>query len=65
MSNFQKRHYEQIARVIAEQLDHEGFDHESDKLIFKNVLVEDLSRLFARDNPLFNAEKFRRACGET
>lgn len=72
MANFSKRHYEQIAGIIAALRENDnGPKPESTfgqgmREGAKNrmeVMQGALVRIFARDNPRFDAERFNKACG--
>lgn len=55
---FTKEHYNIIAKIIADT--HTWTDGE-DEVIYD--IVERLIEEFANDNPRFDAQKFRNACG--
>ena len=48
---YQKRHYEDFARLIKEA---EGYEKDR----FVGMIID----LFRRDNPLFDVERFKKAC---
>ena len=51
-----KKNYEQIADAIVDNVRHEGY---SDYRICYSRFVNDLCRIFERDNKLFNETIFR------
>ncbi len=57
---FQKRHYVAIAEILygSTIVDHEPIDN---KKVDLDSLVRHLTVYFRNDNPLFDAEKFRKA----
>lgn len=59
MPAFQRRHYETLASVIATMHDESPDVFETSTI---NTFTEALIRKFTRDNPRFNAERFRVAC---
>jgi len=54
---FTKQHYEAIANLISNL---NPITEGEDDLI--DVMVEEFVKLFSKDNPNFNAHKFRDAC---
>ena len=68
MPKFQQRHYEDIAKVIADN--YQCIPNSSYSLL-EQIQVEhtfirltnDLVWLFSNDNPHFKPDKFRKACG--
>lgn len=59
-----KKDYIAIAKIIKENSDyHDPDDGESNtKCITVKTLTNELSKLFAADNPHFNKDKFIKAC---
>uniref|UniRef100_A0A6M3KIX1 Uncharacterized protein n=1 Tax=viral metagenome TaxID=1070528 RepID=A0A6M3KIX1_9ZZZZ len=55
---FSKQHYKAIARIIAEENNPRLLDEGA-----RIYLCDELSILFQEDNPLFDKEKFSKACG--
>jgi len=53
MPDFQRRHYKQVAEIL------KTIDVQS----VKERAVRAFSNLFAYDNPNFDEERFRKACG--
>ena len=76
---FTKKHYKAIAKIVDRQtqlqndlssempVSSEEMDHRRLTIwlltLFKERLVEALSDVFADDNPNFNRDKFKDACG--
>jgi len=66
MSKFQRRHYEEIAKVIAKMVDYcEGStgaakQFNSAKTI--GALIGQMETMLHRDNPSFNTDAFDKAC---
>ena len=64
-TKFQQRHYEAIAQAIQDEkasyshMVPESRDHYVNTLL---SFEESLASLFARDNPLFDRDRFLRAC---
>jgi hypothetical protein len=63
---FQKRHYEAIAEIIREA-DSSAFDVElsAERRVKNETIAElrrDFGRMFIRDNPNFDLDRFNRAC---
>ena len=59
MSLFSKKHYSLIARAI-----YESRESDDSNIIHAYWLVRMLSFAFKQDNPRFDADTFRVACGE-
>ena len=55
MVKFQKRHYEDIAKVIKYS--------KSFNLVYKKELVNSFCDMFIEDNKLFSRTRFIKACG--
>ena len=55
-----RKHYVSIAKIINENTC-EVKDNKS-VMIDKEYLIDDLCKVFARDNNLFDSTRFRRAC---
>lgn len=55
---FSRRHYHEIAGVIAAHTSKSG------NVVHKRRLVEELSALFKVDNPKFDQDKFSEACNK-
>lgn len=55
---FSRRHYREIAGVIAAHTSKSG------DVVHKRRLVAELSAFFKADNPRFNQEKFTEACNK-
>jgi len=53
-----KKHYIEIAEIIERRTGITESSHDIIKLIIK-----DLCNYFIQDNPLFDSEKFKKACG--
>lgn len=63
MANFSKRHYEQVAAVI--QYRRHLYEDCISAPRARDAVKEiqgDLCKLFAQDNPRFDAERFNKAC---
>lgn len=58
---FQRRHYEAIADVLASA--RSGFDEGGACQFGVECVADELARMFAADNPSFDNERFRNACG--
>jgi len=64
MSMFSRRHYKQIASVMATfKEQHPGSDYFYVSIYHKEI-VDKLAQLFSSDNPNFDVNKFREACKE-
>jgi len=61
MSAFSRRHYETIAGVIRESLTEQT--HALFTACEASTMVDSYVRVFKHDNPNFNPETFRKACG--
>ena len=60
---FSKQHYKAIASIIKESTMYTD-DRESNFTVIPKVrLVTELCHVFQEDNPLFDKEKFSKACG--
>jgi hypothetical protein len=60
MAMFNKRHYEAIATVMQESYSDDSGDGGGAD-VWSGIVVS-LADMFARDNGLFNRERFERAC---
>lgn len=64
-SKYQKRHYEDVARImsgatyIMDQCDRPDCGCK----VETPAIIKDFATLFAADNPLFNRDRFLKACG--
>jgi hypothetical protein len=56
--SFTRKHYEECARIIK----HAREDVEHDPRLIVECMQADFSRMFASDNPRFDAERFAKAC---
>ena len=54
-----RKHYISIAKIINDNTTQDTY---GDEHIHKDDLIDDLCKVFARDNNLFNSALFRRAC---
>ena len=66
MAKFSKGHYEAIARVMREYAPANfSFRNEYTKAREKRTedIIHDLIRVFKKDNPLFDEDRFLIACG--
>ncbi len=62
-TKFQQRHYEAIAEVLQESLSWAITDGPSPQMQLGVHMVRNrLTELFEADNPLFDSERFERAC---
>lgn len=62
---FTRQHYKAIAEIIRFEytaFDGTGEDDYEGKLTIRNI-TNNLADYFADDNPLFNRQKFLKACG--
>ncbi len=57
-TRYQKRHYEDVARLLRERS-----EHIFDEPLVRQVIEIDFADLFAADNPDFDRERFLAACG--
>ena len=68
-SKYQKRHYEDVARVLTvayERVNYtEGLVMEKMPRVREHIqfIADDFAALFGADNPLFDRERFFKACG--
>jgi hypothetical protein len=60
-AQFQRRHYEAIAEVLGDVRDH--FDEGGACQFGVEAAADALAALFSEDNPRFDNERFRLACG--
>ena len=60
-TKFSKTHYEAIAEVLRVRKPKEGSWQLS--VAHFPTVVQEFEDMFVRDNPRFDVEKFRRACG--
>ncbi len=60
MSKFQKRHYEAIAKVLAECKEQASLDETPEVIV--DWIVEEFRAIFVADNSNFNSKKFIVAC---
>ena len=54
-----RKHYISIAKIINDNITQDTY---GDEHIHKDDLIDDLCKVFARDNNLFDSSRFRRAC---
>ena len=54
-----RKHYRVIAKAINDNITRDTY---GDEHIHKDDLIDDLCKVFARDNNLFDSSRFRRAC---
>ena len=54
-----RKHYISIAKIINDNITQDIY---GDEHIHKDDLIDDLCKVFARDNNLFDSSRFRRAC---
>ena len=59
MAIFGKRHYESLARIIAET--HRDSD-DGTRYMFADGIADDMAGLFKADNPRFKESRWRAAC---
>jgi len=59
-----KKHFAQIARIIRANTYTFGYENTPLRTEITTWLVEDLNSYFKSINPSFNADNFRKACGE-
>lgn len=59
-----KKHFTQIARIIKANTHTRGYENTPLRTEIATWLVEDLNSYFKSVNPSFNADTFRKACGE-
>jgi hypothetical protein len=55
-----RKHYVSIAKIINENTCE--VEDTTWKVLDKDTLIDDLCKVFARDNNLFDTARFRRAC---
>lgn len=61
---FTKRHYEAIAKSIKQSGNsYPGIVNGASAFQYHEYLIEKLADMFAGDNPIFDREKFFKACG--
>ena len=56
-----KKHFTAIAEIINFKVNLHKYN-KPNKVLVLSELVEDLSRYFKTENPLFNEEKFKKEC---
>ena len=61
-SKYQKRHYEDVARILSHARAHEP-RFGTGQFTATGQAIVDFADLFAADNPLFDRERFLKACG--
>jgi len=63
MSGLSKQHFNAIAEIIKNHINY--FENEGNRLPEINCVkgfIEDLSKYFLTQNPLFNENQFKKAC---
>lgn len=63
MSMFSHRHYEAVAEIIADVSESVSVG-EIGKDEAGEIIIRSLELLFEEDNPKFNLQRFRNACGK-
>ena len=61
---FTRQHYKAIANIIEKHTDEINDEvHNHYMIVPRNTLINELADYFAQDNPLFDQDKFLKACG--
>lgn len=58
-----KRHFEAVARVLRDALEHEQFADSRAGARVAESIARELADVFADENPRFDRARFLRACG--